>query len=881
MAKTFQKDFPLIRKINELPLDEGNIPEIQRFTTPDYVINNLKHTLRPYQRGALYNLNWTQIKSDAETKYDHLMFNMATGSGKTDLMAAIILYMYSEFNYQEFLFVANSNAVVDKTYENFINENSAKYLFNAPIVINGKHIEITDVSHFPLNPDKDTIYIRLTTIQTLANELGEYRENGLTYEDLAKRKLVILADEAHHYNASTKKEKADESSWESVLDKVRSANPDNRQFEFTATIDVDKVDVYNKYKDKIVYKYELSSFMRDGFSKNVRRLESNQSDGEKMINAVLLSQFRKRIAKDNDIEDFKPVILFKSNKIKASKEARDSFLDIMQRLNADELKQFIEEHRIATNSETLLKTYDYWLKQDFIQTVVELKNDFSEMKTVNVNDEEPGRLLNTLEEPNNPIRVVFAVAKLTEGWDVLNLYDIVRLGEKLSKSITQTNQEAQLIGRGARYYPFVYQGKATYTRRFDNDTKSNLGLLETLFYHTLNDSTYLKNLHKSLNKLNLISEGDNPNDHKVETVRVKPEFSKTDFYKHGNLYHNRVERVPDEDYTSLRNYEINDSLFTVDMSSLTSEADLNDAEQVNVSNFKERIAVSFSSEADQRIINKAIARDSFYRYANLRKYIPTLKSIDQFLHNPSWLGEFSVKVKMATTKEKNDLTAEEKCKAVQQVLENCRKQIVTTFRKPRGTNVFEPVPVSDIIVNYDKKIPSITSTNMPRITPKDMSSEKWYVYDKAVLDQNEQDFIEMIRSFIGDTNLNDKYDEVYLLRIEETLGKFKLYEYDPEEESHYQAFMPDFILCAGNEKVSYQIFVEPKGIQLTEKDRWKEDFLEHLDPEKITIIGENSNVKLLGVKFYVKDAYGNADIHHTREELEEKLDVQNKGLFLN
>lgn len=47
---------------------------------------------------------------------------------------------------------------------------------------------------------------------------------------------------------------------------------------------------------------------------------------------------------------------------------------------------------------------------------------------------------------------------LNEGWDVLNLYDIVRLydtrdanGGKPGKT---TMQEAQLIGRGARYMPF-------------------------------------------------------------------------------------------------------------------------------------------------------------------------------------------------------------------------------------------------------------------------------------------------------------------------------------------------------------------------------------------------------------------------------------------
>ncbi|MDK7326463.1 restriction endonuclease subunit R, partial [Lactobacillus mulieris] len=79
----------------------------------------------------------------------------------------------------------------------------------------------------------------------------------------------------------------------------------------------------------------------------------------------------------------------------------------------------------------------------------------------------------------------FAVAKLTEGWDVLNLFDIVRISEeKESKTIKQTNAEAQLIGRGARYYPFVYKGEKSYTRRFDTGADSTFEnqLLESLYY---------------------------------------------------------------------------------------------------------------------------------------------------------------------------------------------------------------------------------------------------------------------------------------------------------------------------------------------------------------------------------------------------------------
>ena len=49
--------------------------------------------------------------------------------------------------------------------------------------------------------------------------------------------------------------------------------------------------------------------------------------------------------------------------------------------------------------------------------------------------------------------------KLNEGWDVLNLFDIVRCyttrDAKAGKPGKTTVAEAQLIGRGARYFPFV------------------------------------------------------------------------------------------------------------------------------------------------------------------------------------------------------------------------------------------------------------------------------------------------------------------------------------------------------------------------------------------------------------------------------------------
>ena len=145
-------------------------------------------------------------EQDEGNLYNKLMFNMATGSGKTLVLAASVLYLFKEKGYQNFLFFVNSTAIVNKTYDNLTNTSSSKYLFNPEgIVIDGKLINIQVVDNYPVLPDENTIYLKLTTINALHDKLNYPRENEITYEDLAQFPIVLLADEAHHLNVSTKK----------------------------------------------------------------------------------------------------------------------------------------------------------------------------------------------------------------------------------------------------------------------------------------------------------------------------------------------------------------------------------------------------------------------------------------------------------------------------------------------------------------------------------------------------------------------------------------------------------------------------------------------------------------------------------------------------
>lgn len=61
--------------------------------------------------------------------------------------------------------------------------------------------------------------------------------------DYENQPVAVLADEAHHYSASTKSEKEAENTWESAINKscvpVLIRNKD-LLLEFTATVDFDK-----------------------------------------------------------------------------------------------------------------------------------------------------------------------------------------------------------------------------------------------------------------------------------------------------------------------------------------------------------------------------------------------------------------------------------------------------------------------------------------------------------------------------------------------------------------------------------------------------------------------------------------------------------------
>lgn len=398
---------------------------------PVFVTNNLsqKMPIRPYQIDGLSRFFY-YMNEDTEKKQPvQLLFNMATGSGKTYMMAGSILYLYQQ-GYRKFLFFVNSKNIIIKTRENFIDSASSKYLFADKILFGAKQANIREVENFS-NGDGDDIEIKFTTIQQLHRDMNDVRENRVSYEEFIDKKIVMISDEAHHINATTKaklsKEEAEEKeSYEKTVLKILGMNTVNILLEYTATIDDKNAGVLEKYEDKLIYKYDLKAFRDGGWSKELDILRSDLSQDDRVLQALIVSQYRLKIAEKYHIR-CKPVILFKAQKkIEESKEHERNFHSLIENLSLEKLATL----RANTEVEIVQQAYTYFDQTIGMEGLIrELKTDFTKANCLNVNEDSLDKkldkksqnevlsqatILNSLESKNNPIRAIFAVQKLNE-----------------------------------------------------------------------------------------------------------------------------------------------------------------------------------------------------------------------------------------------------------------------------------------------------------------------------------------------------------------------------------------------------------------------------------------------------------------------------------
>lgn len=756
------------------------------------------------------------------------MFEMATGSGKTLVMAGLILECCKQ-GYQNFIFFVNSTSILEKTKLNFTDSASSKYLFSENININDENTEIKSINN--LNEShNNAINIYFSTIQGLFSLFTKAKENAITLEDLKDQKLVFLADEAHHLNTETKKklndsEASEKRNWESVVKLALEQNKDNLLLEFSATIPKEK-SVEEKYENLKVATYTLKEFSEDKFCKNIYSLSYENKELEtRFLGACVSSLYKELLAQHHNIENFKPCILFKSERIEESKENQERFNAFLENLSPLDLENFFHYSRNAF-FKAAKKFFD---EKNYTPNLVAfLQTKFKKSTQINTNNEkelEKGMLLlNSLEDRDNPKRVIFSVDKLNEGWDVLNLFDIVRLKNKASQK--DTTKDAQLIGRGARYYPFSYNDFKPsriefYQRKFD--FSNPLSALERLDYHAIYNSEFIAKLKEELRELGLgFIEKEKTTIPLTPTKRFKCYYASNTKDKNKNLFN--------KDYTdpveaTLKSLHVPLFGFIVREKKVDFKEENKGDTTYYIPHTLDKIPLNYFLKAlnlknlDFKTLKKAFKKHAFNNKVEfIERYVSSLKTN---FHKNQKFDNNEILLKLAVY-----------------IIENLKD----TLLKEQDKYEVSALELKE----FETHNKSLSASELE----KDIPPYEWLLFkDMRKLDSDlEREFL----GFINDHKevLDKKFKEWCVLRNDH-FAELKVFCNIEDGPYYAQGFEPDFILFAqthGDEFLGFTCYMEAKGEHLEPSNAWKEEFLETL--ENATLKSHNKKLHLKGLPFF-------------------------------
>jgi len=338
-----------------------------------------------------------------DTNFPSFTFDMATGTGKTRLMAACIIYLYRKRVSKNFFVLAPGETIYKKLIDDFT-KGYKKFVFKGILdlpdfqLITGEDYDRYDPNALK---DKNSFNIFIFNIQKIWKpefRFYSFKETlGASFGDLIRqmKDLVVLMDESHHYRG------------EQSFKAMNELSP-ILGLEFTAT---------PTFRNNIIYSYSLGQAVKDGLIKIPRAVirKNDRSYEEELDELKLLDGLeihrRKKVyletyCKNNGRPIIKPITFISTKNIAHGK-------DIQDRIESDSFM----------NGEFKGKTL-------YIHSGSE--------------DEQIEALMN-LEKEDNQIEIVIHVNKLKEGWDVRDIYTIIPIRASISEILVE-----QTLGRGVR-----------------------------------------------------------------------------------------------------------------------------------------------------------------------------------------------------------------------------------------------------------------------------------------------------------------------------------------------------------------------------------------------------------------------------------------------
>jgi len=343
---------------------------------------------------------------DFDTKFPSFTFDMATGTGKTKLMAACTSYLYQKGISKNFFILTPGETIYQKTITDFTKGHKRfelKGWSDIPNfeVITGENYEKYDPAQTRLDKNKFTLFIfnidkfRRKDKETL--KFHRFREVlGASFGELLANipDLILLMDESHHYRAEITKEAIE--GLKPVLG-----------LEFTAT---------PIYKKNIIYSYSLGDAVNDGL---VKRLQ-----------AIIRKNDR---SYEDELEELKLIDgleIHKRNKIYLESYCKNNNRPLINPICFISTKDIKHGGKIQEKIES-----DSFMGGEF-----KGKTLFVHSGSEDAQIEELLKL-----EDSKSKEVVIHVNKLKEGWDVKTIYTIIPLRASISEILVE-----QTIGRGVR-----------------------------------------------------------------------------------------------------------------------------------------------------------------------------------------------------------------------------------------------------------------------------------------------------------------------------------------------------------------------------------------------------------------------------------------------
>lgn len=376
--------------------------------------------LRAPNKEALRQLIFT-LDGDYDPAVQQVL-NLATGVGKTYLMAAFVEYLRRQ-GVGNVVIVTPGKTVQAKTVQNFTS-GSPRFIKGSPVppevvtpqdysawvarangpamLAFGREVPmlafIFNIQQLiaPKDTEGDT---RGTTQDAMRRKPRRFDENAGVLFDYLKGldDLVVIADESHLYGSSAVAFNA----------ALRELDP-AAAIGLTASVD--------KKSDHVIYEYPLYRAIQDKF-----------------VKAPVLAFRKGGYGTDQTSEEQQ---LRDALQLRALKQAYyDSYASAESKPNLNAVAFVVcSDVDHATQVAELLRSPEYLGKDDAVLQVDSKHEDDLTQKR-----------LDQLDRPESPVLAVVSVNKLKEGWDVKNIAVVVTLRAMASEVLTQ-----QTMGRGLR-----------------------------------------------------------------------------------------------------------------------------------------------------------------------------------------------------------------------------------------------------------------------------------------------------------------------------------------------------------------------------------------------------------------------------------------------